>query len=199
MLQKHLVRDERRLYRTDFFPGLGWMLTADTWAGLRRTWPVAYWDDWLRLERTSGDRQCICPEVCRTRTFGEIGSSGGEFYENYLEPIQLSTASVPWETLDLRYLQPERYRADTERAVEGAVKVRSAEEALASQRDCVLRYSSVEEYASLAESLGMIPDWRHAADAPRAAYRGIVTVRTRTGAKLFLAPEGHVSILDADR
>ena len=27
------------LYRTDFFPGLGWMLTKDLWAELKPKWP----------------------------------------------------------------------------------------------------------------------------------------------------------------
>lgn len=38
------VIDERAaelLYRTDFFPGLGWMLTRELWAELAVKWPVA--------------------------------------------------------------------------------------------------------------------------------------------------------------
>ena len=30
------------LYRSDFFPGLGWMLLRDVWLELRPNWPVAY-------------------------------------------------------------------------------------------------------------------------------------------------------------
>jgi len=30
------------LYRTDFFPGLGWMMLVDTWLELRPKWPNAY-------------------------------------------------------------------------------------------------------------------------------------------------------------
>jgi alpha-1,3-mannosyl-glycoprotein beta-1,2-N-acetylglucosaminyltransferase len=33
-----LVADPKRLYRSDFFPGLGWMLTRDTWDTLRDSW-----------------------------------------------------------------------------------------------------------------------------------------------------------------
>lgn len=29
------------LYRTDFFPGLGWMLTKDVWAELAVKWPAS--------------------------------------------------------------------------------------------------------------------------------------------------------------
>jgi hypothetical protein len=51
--QKSLVKDERRLYRSDFFPGLGWMMHARLWKELRPKWPDAYWDDWMRQVRES--------------------------------------------------------------------------------------------------------------------------------------------------
>lgn len=34
-LQEKFVRDTRRLYRTDFFPGLGWMLRRQLWDEMR--------------------------------------------------------------------------------------------------------------------------------------------------------------------
>lgn len=45
------IIDETRpelLYRSDFFGGLGWMLTKDTWEELAGKWPRSYWDDWIR-------------------------------------------------------------------------------------------------------------------------------------------------------
>ena len=39
--QAKLVRDAARLLRTDFFPGLGWMLTARLWDELRCAAPCA--------------------------------------------------------------------------------------------------------------------------------------------------------------
>ena len=30
------------LYRTDFFPGLGWMLTKNLWIELKPKWPLKY-------------------------------------------------------------------------------------------------------------------------------------------------------------
>ena len=32
--QKGKVLDAEKLYRSDFFPGLGWMMTSDMWAEL---------------------------------------------------------------------------------------------------------------------------------------------------------------------
>eukprot|EP00951_Prasinocladus_malaysianus_P022247 scaffold185897_cov40-Prasinocladus_malaysianus.AAC.1 len=60
-----------KLYRSDFFPGLGWMLTKDLWEELRPKWPRAYWDDWMRQSEHRKGRQSIRPEVCRTFNFGE--------------------------------------------------------------------------------------------------------------------------------
>ena len=35
-------------FRTDFFPGLGWMLTKTVWKELSVKWARSYWDDWMR-------------------------------------------------------------------------------------------------------------------------------------------------------
>ncbi|KAG6413583.1 hypothetical protein SASPL_126297 [Salvia splendens] len=40
--QKQFVHDPYVLYRSDFFPGLGWMLTRSTWDELSPKWPKAY-------------------------------------------------------------------------------------------------------------------------------------------------------------
>ncbi|KAG0719832.1 Alpha-1,3-mannosyl-glycoprotein 2-beta-N-acetylglucosaminyltransferase [Chionoecetes opilio] len=63
------------LYRTDFFPGLGWMLTRELWEELGPKWPRSYWDDWVRAPEQRSDRACIRPEISRTRTFGKKGVS----------------------------------------------------------------------------------------------------------------------------
>ncbi|KAA3463043.1 alpha-1,3-mannosyl-glycoprotein 2-beta-N-acetylglucosaminyltransferase isoform X2 [Gossypium australe] len=40
--QKQFVYDPYALYRSDFFPGLGWMLTRSVWNELSPKWPKAY-------------------------------------------------------------------------------------------------------------------------------------------------------------
>ena len=42
------VPDPEAVYRSDFIPGLGWMLPCRIWDELMPKWPDAYWDDWLR-------------------------------------------------------------------------------------------------------------------------------------------------------
>uniref|UniRef100_A0A1B6DSW2 Alpha-1,3-mannosyl-glycoprotein 2-beta-N-acetylglucosaminyltransferase n=1 Tax=Clastoptera arizonana TaxID=38151 RepID=A0A1B6DSW2_9HEMI len=92
------------LYRTDFFPGLGWMLTKSLWTELYPKWPLSYWDDWIRQPEQRKGRACIRPELSRTRTFGKFGVSNGLFYEKYLKYIYLSEQFVPFTHKNLTYL-----------------------------------------------------------------------------------------------
>lgn len=62
-----------KIYRTDFFPGLGWMLRKNIWLEFEPKWPPAFWDDWLRRPAQHKNRHCLRPEISRTSTFGKIG------------------------------------------------------------------------------------------------------------------------------
>merc|ERR1719204_855580 len=44
----NLVADTRAAFRTDFFPGLGWMMQKSMWDEVRDRWPTAYWDEFMR-------------------------------------------------------------------------------------------------------------------------------------------------------
>ncbi|XP_019165516.1 PREDICTED: alpha-1,3-mannosyl-glycoprotein 2-beta-N-acetylglucosaminyltransferase isoform X4 [Ipomoea nil] len=102
--QKQFVKDPYALFRSDFFPGLGWMLSKSTWNELSPKWPKAYWDDWLRLKENHKGRQFVRPEVCRTYNFGEHGSSLGQFFNRFLAPIKLNDVQIDWKSMDLNYL-----------------------------------------------------------------------------------------------
>jgi len=98
-----------RLYRSDFFPGLGWMIRRDLWAELSGKWPRSYWDDWMRETAQRRGRACIRPEVSRTKTFGKVGVSNGLFFDKHLKFIVLSEKFVPFTVMDLAYLTKENY------------------------------------------------------------------------------------------
>ena len=98
-------RDGKKLKRSDFFPGLGWIMTKDLWNELGPKWPPGYWDDWMREPEQRKGRHCIFPEISRSWTFGEQGSSAGQFWKQYLEPVKLYDGPViQWDHEDLSYL-----------------------------------------------------------------------------------------------
>ncbi|CAB1333452.1 unnamed protein product [Coregonus sp. 'balchen'] len=115
------------LYRTDFFPGLGWMMLKELWEELEPKWPGAFWDDWMRKPEQRTDRACIRPEISRTLTFGRKGVSLGQFYDKYLRYIKLNSEFVPFTKLDLAYLKEEKYKEIFEKQVYSAPLVKYEE------------------------------------------------------------------------
>jgi len=75
----HVATRSDAIGRTDYFPGLGWMVTGDTWNDeLAPHWPEAAttgWDHWMRLSSTSRGRECLRPEVPRTRHASKRGTN----------------------------------------------------------------------------------------------------------------------------
>lgn len=102
--QEKFVADPKQVLRSDFFPGLGWMLGKKTWKEVGPKWPRGYWDDWLREPAQRKGRAFVRPEVSRTRTFGEKGVSMGQFYRQYLANIKLNDLAVDWDREDVSYL-----------------------------------------------------------------------------------------------
>eukprot|EP00442_Polarella_glacialis_P057928 CAMPEP_0115058756 /NCGR_PEP_ID=MMETSP0227-20121206/6531_1 /TAXON_ID=89957 /ORGANISM="Polarella glacialis, Strain CCMP 1383" /LENGTH=123 /DNA_ID=CAMNT_0002443787 /DNA_START=66 /DNA_END=433 /DNA_ORIENTATION=+ len=68
-----LVQDPREAFRTEFFPGLGWMMDKSMWSEVRDRWAVAFWDEFMRRPDVRKGRSCIRPEISRSFTFGEDG------------------------------------------------------------------------------------------------------------------------------
>lgn len=176
------------LYRTDFFPGLGWMLLKEQWEELEPKWPASFWDDWMREPEQRRNRACLRPEISRTLTFGRQGVSLGQFYDKYLRYIRLNTQFVPFTKLDLSYLKEDAYRKAFEREVYGAPLVTYEEVAqgqLKGPGPFRLQYSSRDSFKLLAKNLGIMDDLK--SGVPRTGYRGIVTFVSR-GRRVFLAP-----------
>lgn len=61
---KGKVQDPYRLMRTEFFPGLGWLLPRKLYKGeLEKKWPNEHWDHWLRSTPIHKNREIIYPQV----------------------------------------------------------------------------------------------------------------------------------------
>lgn len=201
--QRRFVADATALYRSDFFPGLGWMLTARLWEELAPQWPAAFWDDWMRLGAHRAGRQCVRPEVCRTYNFGAKGASKGQFYKQYLQDVRLADDFVPWTQRNLSYLQPAPYDRRFRRAVGSARPAASAldlvrEGATAAAArpggggDVVVAYASRREFENAAAALGVFREWKDG--VPRAAYRGCVTIRMHGGrTRVFIVPSAYLA------
>jgi hypothetical protein len=90
------VNDPTRVYRTHFFPGLGWLINKNIWTSIHDKWKI-YWDDNIRnYEYKHDGRQCIYPEISRTyHTFSEIGTSNGS-YRDKISLIHINTVPIMW-------------------------------------------------------------------------------------------------------
>ncbi|NXU97297.1 MGAT1 acetylglucosaminyltransferase, partial [Cettia cetti] len=176
------------LYRTDFFPGLGWLLLAELWDELEPKWPAAFWDDWMRQPEQRRGRSCVRPEVSRTMTFGRKGVSHGQFFDQYLKFIKLNDRFVPFTQMDLSYLKKDEYERFFLQQVYSAPEVKLEElqkEAGKGLGAVRLQYRGRDSFKALAKALGLMDDLK--SGVPRAGYRGIVSFVCR-GRRVFLAP-----------
>jgi len=169
------------LYRTDFFPGLGWMLKQELWAELEPIWPTAFWDDWMRRPEQRKDRVCIRPEISRTAMslHGKVGVSRGLYFEKHLKLIKLNNVSVPFTQMDLTFLLKEKYDQHFIKNVYSWPSITQAELIAGHFTDgkplpaaVRLTYSDKITYKNTAKTLKLMEDFR--AGVPRTAYRGVV-------------------------
>lgn len=96
--QKGLALDPRVILRTDFFIGLGWMISRKIYKGeLEQKWPNTHWDHWLRDPAQRRGRQCVYPEVTRNFNIGKFGThSDDALYSRYFQKIVLNQQPAVW-------------------------------------------------------------------------------------------------------
>ena len=87
-----LSSDARRLYRTNFFIGLGWMVKRSLYKGeWESQWPYSHWDHWLRDDQRRRGREAVYPSVSRNYNIGKIGSHSDEsMFAQYFANIRLN-------------------------------------------------------------------------------------------------------------
>lgn len=181
-----LVKDSTRVLRSDFFPGLGWMITQDLWSSeLSAKWPDQYWDDWLRDPDQRKGRQILRPEVSRTYHFGVVGTSDNQFGDT-LSAIYLNEENVDWSKVDLSYLEKSAFEASYFSLISKAQPANDIGNALTlcKNGDVRLEYNSMGRFSQIAELLGIMNDEK--SGILRTAYRGIVEIRPYGGYILFL-------------
>ncbi|XP_015791896.1 alpha-1,3-mannosyl-glycoprotein 2-beta-N-acetylglucosaminyltransferase [Tetranychus urticae] len=176
------------LYRSDFFPGLGWMMTKNVWLEIADKWPKAFWDDWIRQPAQRKERACIRPEVSRTKTFGKVGVSNGLFFEKHLKFIKLNEQFVPFTKYNLTYLLKDNYDDWFIKTVYGSPSVTVQD--LASGRldgngPVRLTYRSKVNFKTIAKAFRLMDDFK--SGVPRTGYRGVVPFMFRNR-RVYLAP-----------
>jgi alpha-1,3-mannosyl-glycoprotein beta-1,2-N-acetylglucosaminyltransferase len=185
-----LIKNEKQLYRSDFFPGLGWMMTSNIWHELSVKWPKAYWDDWLREPKQRQGRHIIRPEICRTFHIGQHGVSNAQ-YSEFLNEIKLNDKSVNFNELDLSYLQLDKWNDSYLVDVYKAPLVKMNDFLPSRYKEIRIEYDSLDKpngnsFVKLAKWAGCMDNIK--ANVPRTAYKGIVSI-WKEGVKVHIAPK----------
>lgn len=206
---KGIVSDPKRIVRSDYFPGLGWMLNRRLWKEWGPKWPKGYWDDWLREPAQRRGRAVLRPEICRSFTFGRRGVSTGQFYDKFLGRIFLNNVEVDWSKEDLSYLAKNKFDnawtglidAAKTVSVDVATKWMRGVSGLTAKGDLKVFYKSLERgqepsFMSIAQRLNIMDSIK--AKVPRCAYMGALSMRlpgSPEGQRLFIVqiPNGFQS------
>ena len=182
--ESHIGNDPKLIYRTDFFPGLGWMMPLRIWQELGPKWPQGFWDDWLREPAQRKERHCIRPEISRTITFGRSGgASGGQFFDLYLASMKLNEVVPDSYPVDL--LQKQKFDEWFMQKVYQAQLVKTAAEIVSKSIEYKINYTSFTEYVRICKQLKVMDDIK--ANVPRGAYRGVLPIKYQ-GAQIYLTP-----------
>ncbi len=185
----HMAQDPYRILRSDFFPGLGWMMTRRLWNDeLEAKWPRSYWDDWMREPAQRKKRHILRPEVSRTFHFGEKGGSSHNQFGSILSRVKRNEENIDWCKQDLSYLQEQLFDKNYGKLIASSMVVTSVKQAEVSLKkgNTRLEYNSLNEFESLAIGLDIMQDEK--ASIPRTAYKGVVEIRPYGEHFLFLTP-----------
>lgn len=192
------AHDPATLHRTDLFPGLGWMMAASFWDEIAPTWPTTYWDDFVRHPIRRQGRQCIRPEISRTKHIGLKGGASRAVLRGKLgrqiRDVALSTSAVSFTTMDLSFLLSDNYGQRFQQLLAVAKVVhtyeldeyainpgRLSEESKQYMEimgttvptyPVKMYYANLEQFKSTAKTYGIMGDEK--AGVPRTAYKGVV-------------------------
>ena len=185
----HKAQDPLRIVRSDFFPGLGWMMTRRLWTEeLQAKWPNGYWDDWLREPAQRKGRHILRPEVSRTFHFGNKGGTSNNQFGSILSRVKLNTEPVDWSQQDLSYLHQDAFDEQYGKLIASSVLAHTVADAQSQVRthDTRLEYNRWIDFQIMAGQLDIMDDEK--AMIPRTAYKGVVEIRPFGEHILFLTP-----------
>ncbi|VDM42774.1 unnamed protein product [Toxocara canis] len=121
-----IMHNNSLLWRTDFFSGVGWMISSSTWSDLIDEWPEVFWDEWVRATMHRQKKACIRPEVSRIAITDDSFSSRDilamEPYDLF-KYITLNAEPYDFTSANLNYLLRERYDDELDRRISEAIMI----------------------------------------------------------------------------
>ncbi len=184
---QHLSLDPLKLYRTSYFPGLGWMMHRSLWAEIRDRWPGDHWDHWLRQSTVAKGRDCIAPVLARNHNIGVTGVNTHQGdYDRYLGNIAYNKDKVDWSKVDLSYLELKTYDAALRDLIARGSRADPAAlaAAMGSPGVHVVPYLREVNYIQAANALGIFP-------APRGHHRFAAVVKPNPDSWVVLVDARH--------
>ncbi|WOL13431.1 alpha-1,3-mannosyl-glycoprotein 2-beta-N-acetylglucosaminyltransferase [Canna indica] len=134
--------------------------------------------------------------VCSSYTSIFQGSSMGQFFNQYLEPIRLNDAHVDWKSVDLSYLTEDKFLIHFAKMVSDARPIQGADVILKEQNidsDMRIKYNDQRHFEQIARQFGIFEEWKDG--IPRTAYKGVVVFRYRGQWRIFLVGPDSLSLL----
>ena len=204
---KAVVRQNEKgksnLLRTGYFPGLGWTTTRKVWLDLRLRWPdkpTTGWDHWIRLSTSMNKRECIYPEIPRTKHVSTHGTNVNsadavQKFQRYAFINDISPGTDRTKFIDTQKLLDANYNEGMKALVRHAHRVKHVSDVeyhhIDGNKDSdddlsfLILYNR-EDYETLAPRVGL------PRTQSRGWYRGIVQTFLREsskykGRRLFLA------------
>ena len=109
---KGKVNDKYMIQRTEYFPGLGWLLTRKLYKDeLEEKWPSSHWDHWLRSASTHKGREIAYPQVPRTFHNGILGTFMDiNTHNKYFRDIDYNRKEVIWNDNLAQFKNEPTYR-----------------------------------------------------------------------------------------
>ncbi|KAL4585104.1 hypothetical protein LXL04_009718 [Taraxacum kok-saghyz] len=163
--QKQFVHDPYALYRSDFFPGLGWMLSKPTWDELSPKWPKAYPFNLFFLFHFF---------FLISKDFLFFFDYLGQFFNQYLRPIKLNDVA-------------DKFVKHFANVVKDAKPIYGLDLVLKTNNvngDVRIQYRDQTDFEDIARQFGIFEEWKDG--IPRTAYKGVVVFRYKTIKRIFL-------------
>ncbi|KAB5561673.1 hypothetical protein DKX38_006630 [Salix brachista] len=115
------------------------------------------------------------------------GSSLGQFFQQYLQPIKLNNVKVDWKAKDLSYLTKDNYTKHFADIVRKAKPVHGTDAVLKAyniEGDVRIQYRDQPDFEWIARQFGIFEEWKDG--IPRTSFKGVVVFRYHTTRRIFL-------------